>query len=41
MEGGIAVMARRYNEIKGLAEMTHKTIVDEEQWKKLHGGAYV
>lgn len=28
-------MARRYHEIKGLAEYTAKTIVsDEEQWKK-------
>ena len=28
-------MARRYHEIKGLAEFTAKTIVsDEEQWKK-------
>jgi hypothetical protein len=35
MEGGIAVMARRYHEIKGLAEFNAKTIVsDEEQWKK-------
>lgn len=28
-------MARRYHEIKGLAEFTAKTIVsDEKQWKK-------
>ena len=28
-------MARRYHEIKGLAEFRAKTIVaDEEQWKK-------
>ena len=28
-------MARRYNEIKGLAEFTAKTIVsDDVQWKK-------
>ena len=36
-------MARRYNEIKGLAELTAKTIVsDEEQWKKfLHTAGHM
>lgn len=35
MEGGIAVMARRYHEIKGLAEFTAKMIVSsEEDWKR-------
>ena len=36
-------MARRYNEIKGLAEFTAKTIVsDEEQWKKfLHTAGHM
>ena len=36
-------MARRYNEIKGLAEYTAKTIVsDEEQWKKfLHTAGHM
>jgi len=43
MEGGNAVMARRYHEIKGLAEFTAKTIVsDEEQWKKfLHTAGHM
>ena len=38
-----AVMARRYHEIKGLAEFTAKTIVsDEEQWKKfLHTAGHM
>ena len=36
-------MARRYHEIKGLAEFTAKTIVsDEEQWKKfLHTAGHM
>ena len=36
-------MARRYHEIKGLAEFTAKTIVsDEEQWKKfLHTAGHI
>ena len=36
-------MARRYHEIKGLAEFTAKTIVsDEEQWKKfLHTAGHL
>ena len=36
-------MARRYYEIKGLAEYTAKTIVsDEEQWKKfLHTAGHM
>ena len=43
MEGGIAVMARRYNEIKGLAEFTARMIVSsEEDWKKfLHTAGYM
>ena len=30
-EAGIAVMARRYNEIKGLAEFTARMIVSDEE----------
>ena len=43
MEGGIAVMARRYNEIKGLAEFTARMIVSsEEDWKKfLHTAGHM
>lgn len=43
MEGGIAVMARRYNEIKGLAEFTAGMIVSsEEDWKKfLHTAGHI
>ena len=37
MEGGIAVMARRYNEIKGLAEFTARPVAVAEGSVKVYG----